>query len=92
MSRLSRRFWTEEQLNIKSSGGLFDLFDNYIKHALRITDDEYDHILEIASDEEMTILTTEKLSLSQKRELIHFLNKNINYGKNNIERPDKQVS
>ena len=77
MTRLERSKWTEEMVGIKNSGGIADLFDNYFKTNMRITDKEYDHICEIATDEEMEVLAQEELSFSEKRRLLEFLKKHV---------------
>ncbi len=70
MSRLSRRNRTNSDCGIKKSGGLTDLFDNVIKSAWRITDEEYDNILEKMTDEEMSLFLTEKPNFEEKRRMI----------------------
>jgi len=70
MSRLSRRNRTNSDCGIKTSGGLTDLFDNVIKSAWRITDKEYDSILEKMTDEEMSLFLTEKPTFEEKRRMI----------------------
>jgi hypothetical protein len=77
MTRLERSNWTEEMVGIKNSGAISDLFDNYFKTNMRITDREYDHICEIATDEEMEVLAQERLSFSDKRRLLEFLKKHV---------------
>ena len=69
MSRLSRRNRTNSDCGIKKSGGLTDLFDNVIKSAWRITDKEYDSILEKMTDEEMSLFLTEKPTFEEKRRM-----------------------
>ncbi len=70
MSRLSRRNRTNSDCGIKKSGGLTDIFDNVIKSAWRITDKEYDSILEKMTDEEMSLFLTEKPNFEEKRRMI----------------------
>jgi hypothetical protein len=77
MTRLERSSWTEEMIGIKNSGGISALFDNYFKTNMRITDKEYDHICEIATDEEMEVLAQERLSFSEKRRLMVFLKRHV---------------
>ena len=43
MSRISRKNRTD--LGLKSSGGVFDLFDNVIKEVWRVNDEESDFII-----------------------------------------------
>jgi hypothetical protein len=73
MTRLERLNWTEEMIGIKNPGVIPDLFDNYFKTNMRITNKEYDYICEIATDEEMEVLAQEKLSFSEKKRLLVFL-------------------
>ena len=77
MTRLERSNWTEEMIGIRNSGGISDLLDNYFKTNMRITNSEYDHICEIATDEEMEVLAQERLSFSEKRRLLVFLKKHV---------------
>ncbi len=70
VSRCKRKFRPYEDLKIKSSGGMFDLFDNVIKEVYRITDEEYDYLAENLSDDEMSFFVSEKLSFGEKRECL----------------------
>ena len=70
VSRCKRKFRPYEDLKIKSSGGMLDLFDNAIKEVYRITDDEYDYLAENLSDGEMSYFVAEKLSFGDKRECL----------------------
>lgn len=45
-----------EEIEFKTQGGLFDLFDNEIKEAYNITDAEYDYIAENMTDEMSSFL------------------------------------
>lgn len=67
-------------MGIMNSGGMFDLFDNMVKLNLRITDEEYDAFIEVATDEEMDLFVTDKPSFAEKRKIIDLLNKHVNYG------------
>lgn len=73
MTRLERRNYTNEQLNLKDKGGMFDLLDNVIKTLCRMTDEEFNHYCDIATDEELDLLISEKLTYAQKRQLIIIL-------------------
>lgn len=75
MSRLSRKNRTEEDLGIKSSGGIFDLFDNEVKGVFRITDEEYDFIAEHIKDEEKDIIFKDNLTFSEKRQCLIIVDK-----------------
>lgn len=77
MSRLSRKNRTCEDLGIKSSGGMLDLFDNAIKETFRINDDEFDYIAERLSEDEMDIVFKEDQSFNEKRQCILIVEKYI---------------
>lgn len=47
-----------DEINFAAKGGIFDLFDNMIKLAFNITDEEYDYIVENCSEEEIDKLVT----------------------------------
>lgn len=80
VSRCKRKFRPYEDLKIKSSGGMLDLFDNTIKEVYRITDDEYDYLAENLTDGEMSYFVAEKLSFSEKKKcLIIIQNHLLNY-------------
>jgi hypothetical protein len=42
-----------DEINFAAKGGILDLFDNAIKAAFNITDEEYDYICEHATEEEI---------------------------------------
>lgn len=46
------------EINIKGSGGLTDIFDDVVKAAFNITDEEYDFICENATDEDLDTFVT----------------------------------
>lgn len=77
MTRLERRNWTQDQIGIKSQGGLFDFFDNAIKEIYRITDDEYDHLCSVMTDEETQLLVTENMTYAQKKQILTLLKKHV---------------
>ena len=79
MSRINRRKWSDSDFGDKNTKGIFGLVDMTVKSNFRITDDEYDHICDIANDEELDLIVTEKPTFPQRRKMIEFLNKNINY-------------
>ena len=78
MSRLLRRNRTNKECGIKTSGGLTDLFDNIIKSAWRLTDEEFDNILEKMTDEEMDLFLTEKPTFEEKRKMIILVERLLN--------------
>lgn len=59
------------------------MFDNVVKGFARMTDEEYDYYCDKATDEELGLLIHEKLTFTQKRQLITVLNTKV-YG-NKIE-------
>ena len=56
---------------------MFDLFDNAIKEAYRITDDEYDYLAENLTDGEMSYFVSEKLSFGEKKECLRIVQKHL---------------
>jgi len=78
MSRLLRRYRTNKECGIKKSGGITDLFDNVIKSAWRLTDEEFDSILEKMTDEEMDLFLTEKPTFEEKRKMIILVERLLN--------------
>ena len=77
MSRLSRKNRTEEELGIKSRGGMFDLFDNEVKNVLRITDEEYDHLADKIADDEINFVFKDNLTFSEKRRCLIIVDKHL---------------
>lgn len=73
MKRLDRKNDKTIDLGIKSAGMINDLFDNEIKLAFRITDEEYDYMAEKMTDEELGLLLEEKRTFAEKRKLIKML-------------------
>ena len=76
-SRCKRKFRPYENLKIKSSGGVLDLFDNVIKEVYRITDDEYDYLAENLTDGEMSYFVSEKLSFGEKKECLRIVQNHL---------------
>jgi hypothetical protein len=72
-----------EEIQFKNSGGLDVLFDNQVKSAYNITDEEYDYIAENMSDEELSIFCdgcglgnmNENVSFSTIRKALEIRNK-----------------
>lgn len=83
MSRLSRRHRTYKDLGIVNNGGLTDLFDNVIKEAYRINDEEYDYISANITEEDMEIIVMDKgLTFAEKRVILYTLDKYVSEFKN----------
>lgn len=74
-TRLERKHRTPQELGIKGSGGLFDLMDNSIKQFYRINDEEYDHIAESLTPEEIEVFMNSTPTFAESRQKIHILNK-----------------
>jgi hypothetical protein len=77
MSRLARKNRTAKELGILSQGGFLDAIDNEVKETLRINDKEYDYLCEVATDEELSLVTNDSFTYSEKRDLIEMLNKHL---------------
>jgi hypothetical protein len=77
VSRCKRKFRPYEDLKIKSSGGMLDLFDNTIKEVYRITDAEYDYLAENLTDGEMSYFVAEKLSFSEKKQCLRIVQNHL---------------
>jgi hypothetical protein len=73
MSRIDRRNWLDNDMGIKSKGGMTDLFDNQIKSVYRINDDEFDYLCEVMEDDELNLFVTETPTFAEKRKMIEFL-------------------
>lgn len=71
--RLSRKNNTIDY----SSGriGLLDVFDNAMLSLLRVTQDEYDKIVESISEEEIDVIIYEPKTFAEKRLLLNTINK-----------------
>ncbi|MCK9575604.1 MAG: hypothetical protein M0R51_06565 [Clostridia bacterium] len=58
--------------------GVNDLFDNMIKAACRINDEEYDYICEnLTDDESLIFLKDDELSIKEKREFLRILESHL---------------
>lgn len=77
MGRIDRRKRSIKELKLVKQGGLFDALDNEIKQVFRIDDEQFDYLCEEATDDELALITEEKLTFAQKRELITILNKYV---------------
>ncbi len=78
------------EIEFKEKGSIFDLFDNQLKAAYNITDDEYDYIAENMTDEELStfidvlILSedSQKVSFDSIKNALMIRNKYLNKMKN----------
>jgi hypothetical protein len=59
--------------------GLHDIFDNKIIFLLRVTQDEFDAVLEKATDEQLDIIVKECDTFSDKRKLVTTINQLYTY-------------
>lgn len=72
------------EVKIKGSGGLTDVFDNMLKVAFNITDEEYDYIVENATDDELTKFVAafgsmkRESTFSERRAALEIRNKYLN--------------
>ena len=77
VSRCKRKFRPYEDLKIKSSGGMLDLFDNAIKEVYRITDNEFDYLAENLTDGEISYFVAGKLSFGEKKECLRIVQNHL---------------
>ena len=75
MSRLGRKNRTD--IIIKSSGGMSDLFDNVIKEAWRINDEEFDFIIEDMGTPEMDLFISESLNFSDAKRMLNLVDSKL---------------
>lgn len=71
--RSKRKLRTDMEL--KTSGGIFDLIDNIFKEIYFVNDKEFDYISEKATDEELDILTLEEPNFGEKRKCLLIVDK-----------------
>lgn len=74
-ARLIRRNRTPDDVGLKSSGGMLDLFDNTIKEIFRVNDDEYDYLCDNMTDDELGLLIKDEFTYQEKRQLITIMDK-----------------
>lgn len=77
ISRIKRRNRTFDDLGMKSSGGMLDLFDNALKQVYRITDEEYDYLAENLNDNELPYFLNETPTFTEKRECLRIVEKHL---------------
>jgi oligoribonuclease NrnB/cAMP/cGMP phosphodiesterase (DHH superfamily) len=83
---------TRPEIKFKGQGGITDVFDDFIKGAFNITDEEYDFICENASEKELDELlgglgSSETLAtFSEKKKSLEVRNKYLDlYGRERKE-------
>lgn len=78
MTRFERKWRKDVKLAINTPGvkhGITDLMDDYFKTLWRINDEEYDYIVEVATDAEMNaIVIGESSSISDMKIAIRLVN------------------
>lgn len=69
-----------KEVVIKGHGGVNDAIDDLFKSLFNITDNEYDYLCEVTTDEELESMTfTNNPTFSQKRRALEVRNKYIKY-------------
>ena len=56
-------------------GGMLDAFDNQMKGAFNLTDEEYDYFCEHMTDEETDVMVIPEPTFAQRRKMIAIRNK-----------------
>ena len=80
MTRFSRKNRTD--IEFKGCGGITDAFDDMIKELWRINDDEYDYLIDDATDEELDFIIPQFKNISEMKKAIEFVNNKLsNYKK-----------
>jgi hypothetical protein len=82
MKRLRLKVLEYTYANVEISNNLLQLFDQIYMQALNITPEELDILVEKMSEEELELwsdLIYKPLSFSDRRKIIKFRNKHINY-------------
>ncbi len=81
MLRLLRRNRTNIDLGILNSGNFMDFYDNAVKLAFRLNDEEYDYLCESLSNEDLKYLILrekqEGYTFAEKRKLLQILSENL---------------
>lgn len=73
-TRLSRKGIDLGELQ---QGGIFGMMDALTREVCRISEDELDLLCEVATPEQLDLVTAETLTFAQKRELLTFLKEKI---------------
>jgi len=73
-TRLSRKGIDLGELQ---QGGIFGMMDALARETCRISEDELDLLCEVATPEQIELVTAEALTFTQKRELLQFLEEKI---------------
>jgi hypothetical protein len=60
-----------DEVKLKNKGSFYDIFDDHIKSAYNITDDEYDFIAEHANDDELSLFL-DGCGLGSQEDLVTF--------------------
>lgn len=70
-----------KEINFKCKGGITDAFDDVLKSAFNITDEEFDDICENATDNELNIMLDglDNSSFKERRKSLEIRNKYVKY-------------
>ena len=74
-SRLSRK---KDSIIRKSCNGLGEVFDLTRMDHYRLTEDEYDFLIEQLTDEDMDLIVSYELTFSEKKKLLNVLKNYLN--------------
>lgn len=82
MTRLERRNRTD--IVYKGHGGLFDALDDAVKQGWRITDEEYDYLLDLDLEAERHLLVDKRSTRTEIKEALLFVNKYLDIFKKTL--------
>jgi hypothetical protein len=54
---------------------IFHMFDDHMKAVFNLTDEEYDYILDKATDEELKLFANDTLTFAEKRQILQIRKK-----------------
>lgn len=84
MGRIERKRWVVgNPFKIRGRGGITDAFDDAVKQVFRITDQEYNDLCD-GTPEELDLLISQTPTFADKRNMIHMLNKYVDYSKDEV--------
>lgn len=73
--RLNRK--NRQDIDLKGSGGIFDVLDDHIKTVYRINDNEYDYLCEVMTDEELDLFVREPATFGERKQLLLTVEKHL---------------
>lgn len=59
-----------KDIKFAESGSMFDMFDNHIKSAYNLTDEEYDFMADNMTEEEIDLFIKETPTFSERRQIL----------------------